>query len=230
MKTGTFIKLAAFATGICGVASAGQVNLGFIGVYAGLGAASDYQIVVLSNQSSLGPCDQATAYALSCDAVSLFNWSLEVDYTALIGGVQVPQAPVYNSSVTCGVTGCDTIGSNNDWVNSPLYALPYSVTNPNSDTLVTRLIFAGSIASPISIWNPGDTAPSTFFPQSPFTVTVDIPADDDYTLGNAPYYITDLLIDDAGAGAGPGVPEPASLVLTLAGVMGLITRHRLKRN
>ena len=214
--------------GISMPALAGQVNLGSIGVWPGSGASDGYPLIVLSNQSGLldqfnqplCPTADATSGALSCDAVTLTDWSLEVDYTTLGGGALLQQLAAHNSSATCGVSGCDTIISGNDSLGSPLYALPYS------DALVTRIVFKASLPSPITIWNPGDTVSSSFFLQSPFTFTIDIPPNDAYALGQSPYFLTSLIISDApGPGPVPDVPEPASLILVFGGLLATIARR-----
>ena len=202
-----------------GVATASTVSLGSIGAYAGLGV-TGYQSVYVFNQTGQGDCSQGTTYALSCDAFNFTNWSLEVDFTALVNGQQVAQSPVFNSSATCTALGCDIISPGNDPTTSPLYSLPYSVTNPCCDTLVTKVIFTATVPNLIHIWNPGDNAQSTFQPQTPFTFTAVFsatPEGQDYLAGNVPAYLTDLLVTDAQAGGGPpAVPEPGTWVLTVA--------------
>ncbi len=208
--------------GICMPALAGYVNLGSIGVWPGAGASDGYSLIVLSNQSGLGPCSTADADsgALSCDAVTLTDWSLEVDYTSLMGGSQLQQVADYNSSTSCGASGCDTIGSPNLWLDNPLYTLPYS------DARVTRIVFKASLPGSIFIWNPLDTAQSSFFPQSPFTFTLNIPQDSAYALGNDTWFLTPLIISDApGPGPIPDVPEPATLMLAFGGLLATMARR-----
>ena len=211
--------------GICMPALAGYVNLGSIGVWPGAGASDGYSLIVLSNQSGLGPCGTADgdSGALSCDAVTLTDWSLEVDYTSLMGGSQLQQVADYNSSAACVVTGCVTfIESGNDFTGNPLYTLPYS------DARVTRIVFKASLPGSIFIWNPLDTAQSSFFPQSPFTFTLNIPQDSAYALGNDTSFLTPLSISDApGAGTIPDVPEPATLMLAFGGLLATMA-HRYR--
>lgn len=202
-------------------AFAGHVNLGLIGVYAGPGAPEGYQLIVVNNQSSLVTClaSDSKSGALSCDAVTLTDWSLEVDYTALIGS-QLQQVVAYNSAATCGVAQCNTIISGNDWLGNSLYSLPYS------DTLVTRIVFTASLPSTITIVNPPDTVSSSFFPQSPFTFTIDIPSDSAYALGTETWFLPDLIISDApGPGPIPDVPEPATLSLAFGGLLAATARR-----
>lgn len=226
-----FVTAGVLLAGMCLPALAGQVSLGYIGVYPGPGAASDYQYIVLWNLSGMDPCTPADAAspALSCDQVNLTNWSVDIDYTMLVGGAQIPQPAVHNDSTSCGIAGCDTIVSNNYFLDPPLYAaLPYTVTSTCCDTLVTRIVFTASLAGPIQIRNYGDTVSSTFFPQSPFTFTVDIPPGSDYARGIANAFppLTDLIISDGpGPGPVPAVPEPATLILALGGVLATVARR-----
>jgi hypothetical protein len=213
---------------------AAQAYLGSIGVFAGLGASTDYQQVLLFNQvapDAPDDCSTATTFALVCDNINITDWSVEVDYTALIGGFQVVQAPVFNSAATCSGTGCETISRGNDPTANPLYSLPYSVTNPCCDTIVTRIVFTGTLQASFNVWLPGALSSSLFFPETPFTVTVDIPGSDPYLTGDAPGYLTDLLVNDnpnpggGGGGGGEGIPEPGTLALAIGGVLTIVARR-----
>jgi len=215
-----------------------------IGVLAGFGSAGTWQGVYVFNNAdpTANPCNTASVYPLSCDALSITNWTVEVDYTALDGGVQTPQPAVYNSSLACTSSGCDTIDTTSDVFDNPLYSLPYSDANDCCDTLVTRIVFTGQLSSQISIWNPGASGPTAFFPQSPFSVTVDLTNPNDasavsYQNGTTPGYLTDLLISDnsgdnsggGGEGGESSVPEPATLTLVAAGVLALGARRFHRR-
>src|SRR4051812_12944812 len=70
---------------------AAQVSLGSIGVFVGLGSSAADQQVLLFNQTGQADCSTATTFALVCDFVNITDWAVEVQYTALVGGVQVAQ-------------------------------------------------------------------------------------------------------------------------------------------
>jgi hypothetical protein len=230
LRTVMFLSL---LTGTCSPLPAAQVLLGSIGVYAGLGASPDFQQVLVYNQSNQVDCSTATTFALVCDNVNITNWTVEVDYTALTAGTQVAQSPVFNSAATCGGAGCETIATGNDPTVNPLYSLPYSVTNACCDTLVTRIVFTGTLQSSFNVWLPGASSSSLFFPETPFTVTIDIPGGDSYSTGDAPGYFTDLLVNDnpnpGGGGGGGGVPEPASFTLAIGGLLAVSARRYFAR-
>jgi hypothetical protein len=229
-----YISLAAgFLVCACSPLSAGQVLLGSIGVYAGLGASPDYQQVLVYNQSNQVDCSTATTFARVCDNINITDWAVEVDTTALIAGFQVAQPPVFNSAATCGGAGCETISTGNDPTANPLYTLPYSVTNACCDTLVTRIVFTGTLQASFNVWLPGALSSSLFFPETPFTVTIDIPGGDLYSTGDAPGYFADLLVNDnpnpGGGGGGGGVPEPATLTLAISGILAVSARRAYRR-
>src|SRR5689334_2141067 len=149
------VVLALVFGAVCAPIQAAQVSLGSIGVFVGLGSSATDQQVLLFNQTGQTDCTTATTFALVCDFVNITDWAVEVQYTALIGGNQVAQTPVTNSSATCSGTGCGTIVSGNDPTTSPLYSLPYSVTNFCCDTLVTKIIFTGTLPSSFNVFLPG---------------------------------------------------------------------------
>lgn len=208
------------------LASAGpvaQAQIGLIGVFAGLGDVATYQQVLLFNQTDQD-CSTASSFALVCGALDINNWNVSVSY-------------IVNDGVTPAGPGTNTgtvINAGNDPTISPLYALPYSVTNSSApwDTVVTQITFTGTLSSTsLQIWNPGDTQSSFFNAEPTITFTLDLtqdPGASDYEAGNAPGYLVPLLVDQV-PGDGSDVPEPASFMLIAGSALAFAVRRVMAR-
>jgi hypothetical protein len=217
-----------------------QVSLGQIGVFTGVGAAPNNNLVFVSNNTN-NDCTTASTFAYVCGAMNITNWSVTIQYTALIGGIQVAQTPItedYTSGASTAAGYNPSITPGNDFITNPIDgSLPYSVTNACCDTLITEVDFTGTVPGSFTICDPnaGCIDPSGevpfFLPSDPWTFTFSyIPGQNYLDFGSDS---TDLLVsaDNGGGGGGGGgaVPEPATTSLLFAGVLVFAARKHFAR-
>src|SRR5271157_931884 len=120
-------SLCVLLAGVCIRSHAGQVDLGLIGVYAGLGSDANDQQVLAFNYTNQDCTGNSGIFAVPCGGVYIGDWAVTVDYI-VNDGVTAP-GPVFNSAATCTGTNagipCSMIGPGNDPTALPLYSLPY---------------------------------------------------------------------------------------------------------
>ncbi len=229
------LRIAGFClllAGICSQASAAQVNVGLIGVFGDTPFTGFQQVQVLN----LTPGDCSTtnpnAFAVPCDNINITNWAVTIDY---IDNITTPGTPILQH-----VSGSGALIAPGATVS--LYGgLQYSIANTSCgngatpaacDTVVTRVVFTGSLPSGgFHVLAPGSSVQSLFLPLTPFSIEYDPAAI--YQDGTQSGDSTNLLLADnplgnGGGGGGGGVPEPSTVMTMLGGALALGFRRFIK--
>lgn len=220
-----------------------QIDIGQLNIS---GSNFGYQTIGLYNfTGGTQGCTLLSPQYNVCNALDITSWQLQVDFTDNIG--DLPASPlIFNSNGS----NADIIGPTDAgfdlFTGDPgaAWSVPFDLTNsgcqPVCDTYISQIVFTGTLdTSTLQLYNGNLNGPYTIDSLSSptFSLTWTIPSSvytDPTTGANVTDSInqsTELLITNQTQPPPPGVPEPASFGLVIAGgaLIGLMKRAILVR-
>lgn len=222
---------------LCAQVDIGQLNLS--------GSNFGYQTIGLYNfTGTTQGCSVLSPQYNVCNALDITSWQLEVDFTDNIGNLPISPL-IFNSNGSSADIIGPTDASFDLFTGDPsaAWSLPFDLTNtgcqPVCDAYISKVVFTGTLdSSTLQLFNGDVNGPYTVdsLASPTFTDTWVIPSTAYTGANNEPganstdsiSLSTELLITNqpASTPAPPGVPEPGSIGLLIAGgaAIGLMKR------